>query len=233
MSYKILLREDIWRGLNFQNRSHYFGRSVTLQWQDQVDYLRTAVQQALLSGPFQSYLAGRVTTDKPIERWTRDEVLTAWSALVGERMKGGKTTFTRNWVWNRLADGNGDHEPALLAPAVFQRERLGDRPGARSPVRAERDKARALIASLAVVSEEALGALEEEFAELLPVFDLLRRIGRTPLDASDLTPQTDLVPLAREVGLPEIYEGAEDDVRRYRIPDLFRLGLGMTRMGQI
>ena len=65
------------------------------------------------------------------------------------------------------------------------------------------------------------------------MFELLRRIGRTPLDADDLAPQSDLVGLAREVGLLEIYEGAEDDVRRYRIPDLFRLGLGMTRMGQI
>jgi hypothetical protein len=148
-------------------------------------------------------------------------------------MKGGKTTFTRNWVWNRLADGNGDHSPRSLLQLFFSAKGWESSEERESPYDRSVIRPRALIASLGVVSQEALGALEEEFSELLPMFDLLRRIGRTPLDADDLASESELVALAREVGLLDIYEGAEDDVRRYRIPDLFRLGLGMTRMGQI
>jgi hypothetical protein len=38
--------------------------------------------------------------------------------------------------------------------------------------------------------------------------------------------------LALETGLLAIYEGTQDEVRRYRVPELFRRGLGMTRRGQ-
>ena len=37
--------------------------------------------------------------------------------------------------------------------------------------------------------------------------------------------------LAREVGLLSVYEGTEDAVQRYKVPDLYRLGIGMTRKG--
>jgi cellulose biosynthesis protein BcsQ len=233
LSFKVLLREDIWRSMTFQNKSHFFGRSVTLQWQDQIDYLRTVVKQAVLSHEFGQSVANRIATDKPIERWSGEEVLIAWSALVGERMKGGKTTFTRNWVWNRLADGNGDHSPRSLLQLFFTAKEWEIREERDAPYERSIIRPRALIESLGVVSAESLGALEEEFSELRPMFELLRSIGRTPLDAGDLDSQAELIPLAREVGLLEVYEGAEDDVRRYRIPDLLRLGLGMTRMGQI
>jgi hypothetical protein len=191
------------------------------------------VKQAVLSHEFGQSVANRIATDKPIERWSGEEVLIAWSALVGERMKGGKTTFTRNWVWNRLADGNGDHSPRSLLQLFFTAKEWEIREERDAPYERSIIRPRALIESLGVVSAESLGALEEEFSELRPMFELLRSIGRTPLDAGDLDSQAELIPLAREVGLLEVYEGAEDDVRRYRIPDLLRLGLGMTRMGQI
>jgi hypothetical protein len=219
--------------LTFQNKSHFFGRSVALAWQDQVDYLRTVVKQAVLSPDFSHSLGARVSIDKPIELWSTDEVLIAWGTLVGERMKGGKTTFTRNWVWNRLADGNGDHTPRSLLQLFFAAREWETRAELDSPYDRSVIRPRALIESLAQVSTEALAALEEEFSELRPMFDVLRGIGRTPLDAGDLQAVDVLINLGREVGLLEVYEGPEDDVRRYRIPDLFRLGLGMTRMGQI
>lgn len=233
IAFKILLREDIWRGLDFQNKSHYFGRSVTLAWQDQVDYLRTVVKQAVLNSDFRSLISDRVTTRRPIEQWSSEEVLLAWNSLVGERMKGGKTTFTRNWVWNRLADANGDHSPRSLLQLFFAAKNWEAEEERESPYERSIIRPRALMQSLHSVSDEALVALREEFAELAPILSALRGIGRTPLDASDLDTVRELIELAREVGLLEVYEGNEDEVRRYRVPDLFRLGLGMTRMGQI
>jgi hypothetical protein len=90
---------------------------------------------------------------------------------------------------------------------------------------------RALIASLDRVSEEALQALLEEFAELEDFVTQLRSIGRSPVEASEIESLAEQL-LAREVGLVQVYEGTEEEVLRYRIPDLYRIALGMTRKGQ-
>jgi hypothetical protein len=153
--------------------------------------------------------------------------------LVGERMKGGKTTFTRNWVWNRLADANGDHSPRALLQLFYSARLWELREEQESPYDRSIMRPRALAESLATVSDEALGALREEFSELEVLLEELRRVGRTPLNATELVSVSPTIELAREVGLLEVYEGDEDDARRYRVPDLFRMGLGMSRMGQL
>ena len=83
------------------------------------------------------------------------------------------------------------------------------------------------------VSDEALDALREEFVELDPLIDRLREIGRSPLNAEDVVQLgKEIEALALEVGLLEIYEGTESEASRFRVPDLYRLALGMTRKGQ-
>jgi hypothetical protein len=82
------------------------------------------------------------------------------------------------------------------------------------------------------VSDEALLALQEEFTELDGVIDRLRQVKRTPVDAEELSEFEAAVELAREVGLLEIYEGTEDEVRRYKVPDIYRYAIGLTRKGQ-
>ena len=91
---------------------------------------------------------------------------------------------------------------------------------------------RALIRCLPKVSEEALGAVREEFSELDPLLDTLKRIGRTPIHAIDLQEHEGLIFLAREVGLLAVYEERGEEIVRYKIPDLYRYGLKMTRKGQ-
>jgi len=114
LRFKIILREDIWKQLQFDNKSHLYGRSVTLKWSDQVAYFMVVLKQALRSPSFSVLLSesSQVGCCDP-DHWGEREVLAAWHILVGERMKGGKTAFTRNWVWNRLADANNDHTPSL------------------------------------------------------------------------------------------------------------------------
>jgi cellulose biosynthesis protein BcsQ len=233
LHFKVLLREDIWRTLRFENKSHLFGRSVRLEWQNQSDYFKTVLKQAFRCDQFKRLLApGSNDRALNIDVWNTGEVLSAWNLLVGERMKGGKTTFTRNWVWNRLADGNGDHGPRSLFQLFHQ---------ALEWEKVEHDKntydrsvirPRALIASLDRVSDESLEALKEEFAELDELLEKLREIGRTPVDADGLEGLDEQLQLAREVGLLEVYEGTEEEVRRYKVPDMYRLALKMTRMGQ-
>lgn len=163
-----------------------------------------------------------------------DAVFRIWNTLVGERMKGGNTAYTANWVWNRLADGNNDRVPRALLQ-LFQQATDWERKELRTSAY-DRSilRPRALMESLDAVSTEALAALLlEEFSELEPLKQRLMELGRSPVPARDLDQLKDEVALAREVGLISVYEGTESDPIRYRVPDIYRIGLGMSRMGQL
>lgn len=235
LSFKVLLRFDIWQQLRFENKSHLYGRSVQLRWRDQADYFKTVLKQATRSESFAQSL--QVAGIEPIaDRWQEPEVFRAWNLLVGERMKGGKTTFTRNWVWNRLADGQGDHGPRALSQLFNAAVGWEKREEIRSQYDRSIIRPRALVPSLEEVSSEAVSALEEEFPELSDLVQALADIGRTPLDPTEIADLNEAaaeqLDLALEVGLLAVHEGTQEDVRRYRVPDLYRLALGMSRRGQ-
>lgn len=235
LKFKIMLRFDIWQQLRFENKSHLFGRSVQLVWRDQNEFFKTALKQALRSPSFMRQVE-RLSVSSTVDDWDEHEVRRAWNILVGERMKGGKTTFTRNWVWNRLADGRGDHGPRALSQLFREAVRWEQVEEGRNSYDRSIIRPRALVPSLDTVSEEAVQALSEEFPELQPLVDTLKELGRTPVDAADVsdasTEAAEGLELALETGLLAIYEGTQDDVLRYRVPELFRRGLGMTRRGQ-
>jgi len=234
LRFKVLLREDIWRDIAFPNKSHLEAQAARLTWSNKTDYLRIAVKQAWRSGPFRRLVSNRLergtfdlSTD--IEYWPEEFVRDAWVILAGDRISGGRTAYTDNWVWARLADANGDHSPRALAQllgAATERENSFERanPYPRSILRP-----RALVESLDHVSERALDALRrDEFPELEPLFETLENIGATPFDADQLAPVSSLVPLGREVGVLE----PRDNGERIRVPELYRKALGMTRRGQ-
>jgi cellulose biosynthesis protein BcsQ/stress-induced morphogen len=261
LRFKLLLRDDIWRKLRFENKSHFFGRSVTLTWVDQADFFKVVIKQALRSQSFRqlaapidmSSLLPTVSYEggSPVyqvwgeARWGRllanDEVSTGsqlfkvfeiWNLLVGERMKGGKSPFTRTWVWNRLADGSNNRSPRALLQLFVEATAWERREHQQNPYWKTVIRPRALISSLEEVSKQALDALvKEEFPELEVLIDRLQEIGRSPFKASELN-GLDEEGLAREVGLLAVYEGTENNVQRYKVPDLYRLGIGMTRQGQ-
>ncbi|MCW5250148.1 KGGVGR-motif variant AAA ATPase [Streptomyces sp. SHP 1-2] len=240
LKFKVLLREDIWREVKVPNKSHLSARAAHLRWSNKVDYLRIAIKQAWRSEPFRQLVTARL--DKPdfrlegtpVEYWPEEFVRNAWVILASERVSGGRTAYTDNWVWSRLADANGDHAPRALAQmmtAAVELER-GFEEGnrySRSIIRP-----RALVESLDQVSESALDALQrDEFPELDPLLDRLRAIGSTPFAAEQLEGTSpDLVRLARDVGLLEEVPGPRDRVERYRVPEMYRKALSMTRKGQ-
>ncbi|MEU0063142.1 ParA family protein [Streptomyces albidoflavus] len=240
LKFKVLLREDIWREVKVPNKSHLTARSARLSWSSKTDYLRIAIKQACRSDAFKRLVSSRLNKpdfqlDKtPVEYWPEDFVRSAWVILASERVSGGRTAYTDNWVWSRLADANGDHAPRALAQmmtAAVARER-GFEEGnrySRSIIRP-----RALVESLDDVSESALDALQtDEFPELKPLLRRLSQIGITPFAAEQLeeTPQ-ELVRLARDVGLLEEVAGPGGEVERYRVPELYRKALTMNRRGQ-
>ncbi|QFY05899.1 AAA family ATPase [Nonomuraea phyllanthi] len=235
LAFKVLLRVDIWQQLRFENKSHLFGRSIQLLWRDQADYFKTVLKQAVRSEAFRRALDA-ASIGSNVDQWQESEVFQAWNLLVGERMKGGKTTFTRNWVWNRLADGQGDHGPRALSQLFHAAVGWEAREEIRSPYDRSYIRPRALVPSLETVSDEAVQSLHEEFPELDALIHALEAVGRTPLDPTEIAqvdPEaTGELDLALEVGLLAVHEGTVEEVRRYRVPDLYRHALGMTRRGQ-
>ncbi|GGS57780.1 hypothetical protein AB0E75_21370 [Streptomyces griseoviridis] len=240
LKFKVLLREDIWREVKVPNKSHLSARSARLSWSNKIDYLRIAIKQAWRSEPFRKLVTTRLNRPDfrlehtPVEYWPEDFVRNAWVILASERVSGGRTAYTDNWVWSRLADANGDHAPRALAQlmtAAVQLEK-GFEEGnrySRSIIRP-----RALVESLDEVSDSALDALQrDEFPELDPLLSKLRQIGSTPFAAEQLAGASpDLIKLARDVGLLEEVPGPRDKAERYRVPEMYRKALTMTRKGQ-
>jgi hypothetical protein len=234
IKHKVVLRQDIWSKLRFENKSHLFGRYVALDWTDQTAFYKIVLKQALKSRAFTEVVQGaaRPIDVKRLDDWTDRDVVLGWNLLVGERMKGEKTAFTRNWVWNRLADANQDHTPRYLLQLfreVTRQERMEHQ---RTPYDRSILRPRAFIQALPTVSGQALDALKEEYPELEPLLERLRQIGRTPVASEELEDLTEALVLGREVGLIGVYEGTEDRVERYRVPEIYRYALDMTRKGQ-
>jgi len=237
LKFKIVLREDIWRQLRFENKSHFFGRSVTLNWERKADFLKVVIKQALLSQTFSEIVAstdwGRLLISSPNgDNWVEAPVFEAWNLLVGERMKGAKSTFTHNWVWNRLADGTDNRNPRSLlqlfkTATTSEKQEQQSNPYGKSTIRP-----RSLISSLDEVSVEAISAVREEFPEFQGLINRLQILGRSPVKASELSEFAAELSLAQEVGLLAIYEITEGEVQRYKVPDLYLKGIGMTRPGQ-
>jgi cellulose biosynthesis protein BcsQ len=235
LKFKILLREDIWRTLQFDNKSHFFGRSVTLTWSNTVDFIKVLIKQALQSNKFKELVAsvdqGRLLSSG--NYLSEQQVFEIWNILVGERMRGGKSAFTRNWVWNRIADGSNNHSPRALLQLFFQARDWESRVQEQNTYWKTVIRPRALSESLEEVSKRALDALiNEEFPELEELINRLREIGRSPFKATEINGLEDQLVLARDVGLLSIYEGTETEVERYKVPDLYLSGIGMIRKGQ-
>ncbi|WNS41937.1 P-loop ATPase, Sll1717 family [Paenibacillus sp. MMS20-IR301] len=236
---KISIRKDIWDNLIFENKSHFYGRTVTLEWAKIEDYYKTLLKQ-VYEGSIKQFLKQKYyETYKnnlidEVDHWSEEQVIFCFNALVSERMKGGKTTYTKNWVWLRLADGKGNHSPRLLFQLFDQALTLETEINVHSPYDRSLIRPRMLIEAFPNVSEEALKSLLEEYEELRTIQDAVS--GKlAPFDASSLSVnfESDLFETAVEAGLLVIYEkDSEGDPIRLTVPDLYLKGLNMTRKGQ-
>ena len=243
ITLKLLLREDIWRTVLVANKSHFFGRSVTLSWDDQTAFMKIALKQLVANDHARRYLgpvlppATRALLDAgvDVEDWDSVAVLAVWRAFVGIRMSGSNTAFTHNWVWKRLSDGKQERGPRTLLQLcrlATEQERSYSRA---QPYQTSLLRPRTLIEALPQVSDGALEALREEFPELNPTLEALRAAGKTPFPRTDLPrhelPEEDL---AIEIGLVSRAAGNNSsDPDRFWVPELYRISLGLTRRGQV
>lgn len=236
--FKIFLRKDIWDNLIFDNKSHFYGRTLTLEWTDMHEYYKTLLKQIYQGAikPFIEEKYKNVFHDRilpaEVEYWTEDQVIFGFNLLVGERMKGGKTAYTKNWVWSRLSDGKGNRSPRFLFQLFDQAIRLEREEHLKNPYDRSLLRPRMLIEGFQEVSREAVSSLLEEYEELRPLQEFLKN-KIAPFEYSRDSISEDLFITAVEAGVIVVYEtNRNGEPVRLTVPDLYLKGLEMSRRGQ-
>jgi cellulose biosynthesis protein BcsQ len=234
LRFKVLLRYDIYENLSFENKSHFYGKKATLSWEKRSDFFKVPLKQALRSQLFNSLVKKHMRIfPGDIQFWGEEQVFDAWNLLLNERMRGGKSAFTRNWVWSRLADAKDNRSPRFLLRLLnealeWEKKECKSNPYSKSIIRP-----RALTESLPQISKAAADALlNEEFKELQKFAEHLKTQERSPIRADLLKDYEQEVNLAKEIGLIGVYDEKGDYVSRYKVPDLYLTGIGMKRSGQ-
>jgi MinD-like ATPase involved in chromosome partitioning or flagellar assembly len=243
ISPKILLREDIWTGLNFTNKTYYSSRTVLLRWEEE-DLWRLVLRQALDTSPT---LAKLIQQQTSIELSRLDSILQldvlrkGLFPLWGERMGRGNKSFTYNWVRKRIGDYKENRFPRslilLLQSAVEKEKTAYDRNPYEVVLRP-----RSLIEALPVVSSERVNDVRNEYSEFVIYLEKLAG-ERSPIDGKRLEAiwEVDSVKLKELVtgmtaaGILQEYTSRPllpDSEARYSVAELYLSGLKMTRLGQ-
>lgn len=244
ISPKILLREDIWAGLNFTNKTYYASRTVLLRWEEE-DLWRLVLRQVLHTSPT---LAQLIKQQASIELSRLDSIVPldvlrkGLFPLWGERMGREKKSFTYNWVRKRISDYKENRFPRslilLLQHAVENEKNAYDRNPYETVLRP-----RSLIDGLLKVSEERVNDVSNEYSEFVVYLQKLEG-ERSPIDVErlqaiwevDQVKLKDLVTGMTAAGILQEYTSSRpllpDNEARYSVAELYLSGLKMTRLGQ-
>lgn len=245
ISPKILLREDIWAGLNFNNKTHYSSRSILLQW-DEENLWRLVLRQALRTSTAFSDI---VRQQSAIElshldaNLQLDTLRKGLYLLWGEKMGSGKKAFTYSWVQKRISDHQGNRFPRslilFLQYAVESEKNIYDKNPYEVVLRP-----RSLISVLPKVSSERVNDVKNEYSEFA---EYLNRFTdeRSPISVKrlgeiwqvDPAKLKELVTGMIRAGILKEYKeyparsSYQDSDVRYSVAELYLSGLGMKRFG--
>jgi cellulose biosynthesis protein BcsQ len=241
--FKIFLREDIWNRLIFDNKSHFTGRDIMLQW-TRVDFLRLALRQSIQSPDFKN-LVDRFSpiAVESIDQSSEDEIDKALELLWGSRRRtGNKAKYVSRWVYERLTDSSGTTFPRslsiLLTGAKEQELSYQGKPSIQTPIdRLLRSKS--LEIGLKKASEKRCDEIKEEYRHLTKFFDSLKqKSALLPKDelhsiwqesAQDIADFEEFTSFLTEIG---IIEWRERD-KRYKFADIYVYGFDMIRQGAV
>lgn len=170
---KIFLREDIWNRIIFDNKSHFNGRDIILQW-TRIDFLRLALRQARQSSEFQD-VVDRFAPIENIDQADEVAIDQALQLLWGSRREQNlKSKYVSRWVYERLTDSSGTTFPRSLNILLKEARdyELDTFRGQSSPTdRFLRPKS--LNQGLIRASEQRCQEIREEYQELRSFFDAI------------------------------------------------------------
>lgn len=240
--FKIFLREDIWTRLNFDNKSHFNGRDILLQW-TRVDFLRLSLRQAMQSENFKE-LVDRFSPVESIDQASEEAIDQALELLWGSRRRrGGKAKYVSRWVYERLTDSSGTTFPRSLSILLkgAKEQELSYR--GQSSIKPPTDRllrGKSLEVGLKKASEERCSAVKEEYPDLRDFFDSLKD-EKALLFKEDLqkvwqesakdvmSPFDEFANWLSEIGLAEWREKDQ----RYKFADIYVYGFEMIRTGTV
>lgn len=240
--FKIFLREDIWTRLIFDNKSHFNGRDILLQW-TRVDFLRLALRQAVQSDNFKE-LVNRFSPVESIDQASEEAIERALELLWGSRRRrGSKAKYVSRWVYERLTDSSGTTFPrslSLLLKGAKDQELSYRGQSSIKPPTDRLLRGKSLEIGLKEASEERCNAIKEEYPNLRKFFDELKDFSALPTkeemetvwqeSAQDvLSPFDEFADFLSEIGLAEWREKEQ----RYKFADIYVYGFEMIRRGAV
>lgn len=238
--FKVFLREDIWGRLNFDNKSHFNGRDILLQW-TRVDFLRLALRQAIQSSKFKG-LVDRSSPVENIDQANEESLERALELLWGNRrQKGNKAKYVSRWVYERLTDTSNTTFPRSLSVLLqgAQQQELSYK--GKSSIQPPTDRLlrrKSLEIGLEKASEERCDAIKQEYPDLCPFFNALEGVRALPTQedlekvwhdtVKDVMPKfNEFADLLSEIGLVK-WRPKEG---RYGFADIYVYGFKMSRTG--
>ena len=235
---KIFLRNDIWEQLAFPEKSHLRGRAMKLTWES-LSLWQMVIKRALASVRFENWASMHApirVEPKAVEATGLDALIPYLDRLLERRIWTGKNALSRNWIQNRLTDAQGTIYPrdllSLLWEAMTEEERRLQQ--GQAVANASVISRQSLPEALVPMSRQRVQALEEEYQELKPVLESLRGLQARSPDTKTLRERAAASPLGEDKTLQLLSEAgfvSFEETGGYRVPDLYRHGLDMTRMG--
>jgi hypothetical protein len=235
---KILLREDIWAGLNFTNKAYFSTRFIQLRWEEE-DLWRLVLRQALSSRTFATLVHQQFGVEmKQLDNVAMEQLRRCLYPLWGEHMGRKNKAYTYNWVRNRISDSKNNRFPRSLIQLLQRAADIEKDISERNQEVVLRP--RALIDALPSVSELRVAEVRNEYPEYADYLDKLAG-ERSPISLDrlgkiwnrDSNKLSELVVGMIEAGVLQEYLRSQDaDTPRYLVAELYLYGLRMTRLGQ-
>ena len=253
LQLKIFLREDIWKSLVFENKSHLNGRYVVIEWKH-IDFLRLAYRFITQSPEIHEYLNEvRIIPEQEIDNVNETQLSEALRPFWGDRIrKGSRGKQVYRWMYERLMDTSGTAFPRslpILLDAASKKELEYEGEAANRTPKQQLLRTDSLVAGLKKASEERCDAIRTEiqaqYPELEKFFDQLQNFSALLTndelkstwellnsqditdDQASLTDYESFKKLLIELGLIE-YRPKDD---KYRFADIYAYGFGMKRTG--
>jgi len=244
--FKIFLREDIWNRLIFDNKSHFTGRDIILQW-TRVDFLRLALRQSIQS-PYFKDLVNRFSpiAEDAIDQTTEDAIDKALELLWGSRRRtGNKAKYVSRWVYERLTDSSGTTFPrslSILLTGAKEQELSYQGKSSIQPPTDRLLRSKSLEIGLKKASEKRCDEIKEEYRHLIKFFDSLKQKSallpkeelhsiwqESAQDIADFEEFEKFASFLTEIGIIQLRERD----KRYKFADIYVYGFKMDRPGAV
>jgi cellulose biosynthesis protein BcsQ len=239
--FKVFLREDIWEWLNFDNKSHFNGRDLLLEW-TRMDFLRLALRQAIQSPKFKD-LVDRTSPVTSIDQASEEDLSRALDLLWGSRRrKGQKAKYVSRWVYERLTDSSGSTFPrslSALLDGAKNHELIYKGQTSIQPPTDRLLRGRSLEIGLEIASKERCDAIKQEYPNLSDFFNALEGVNAliTKDELEGVWQETDsirniasfneFVDLLTKIGIIQWRDRDE----KYRCADIYISGFKMKYQG--